>query len=105
VKIAVSDAEAFAAARQTLLANLKDPKSAEIGKMYRNEYRSKERWPFGGPSANRDVVCGLVNAKNSYGGYNGNTLFAYVIDTKKVYLDGEGDDSIEKTRAALWCRA
>jgi hypothetical protein len=55
-------------ARLALKASLKDPESVQ----FMGEY--------GKPGA----VCGMFNAKNSFGGYVGATPYAYVIATGEV---------------------
>jgi hypothetical protein len=34
-----------------------------------------------------EAVCGLVNGKNAYGGYAGNTRFAYVISSGDIFIE------------------
>jgi hypothetical protein len=68
----VSEAEAFAKARSHLLASLKDPNSAQIASVRRaGEY-----------------VCGQVNAKNSFGAYDGSRQFA-VNPAGEVFFQGD----------------
>jgi hypothetical protein len=56
----------IAMAKRAVVRDLKDPASAQFGEVYR------------GPGApGYAVVCGGVNAKNSYGGYTGMTAFVY----------------------------
>lgn len=64
-------------AKDAVLANLKDPDSAE----FRNQHG----------------ICGEVNSKNSFGGYSG--FKRYVATSKSlVVIEGEGmaDDEFEK---------
>ncbi|MEB2845930.1 hypothetical protein [Endobacterium cereale] len=35
-------------------------------------------------------ICGLVNAKNAYGGYAGFKPFRYIIDRRKIYFVNTG---------------
>lgn len=35
-------------------------------------------------------ICGLVNAKNAYGGYVGFKPFRYIIDRRKIYFVNTG---------------
>jgi hypothetical protein len=51
-----------AAARERVRATLKDPSSAQFGRV----------WAAGD---SQRVACGFVNAKNSFGGYTGEELF------------------------------
>lgn len=63
----------ISSAKIAVLAVLKDPSSAQ----FRNIYISKKT---------DDVVCGEVNAKNSYGGYNGFKTFIVTLATKSVFI-------------------
>lgn len=63
----------FSAAKQAVIGLLKDPQSAQ----FKEIYDSKKA-----PGA----ICGLVNAKNSMGGYSGFKAFIYVGSTKQVFL-------------------
>lgn len=81
----ISDARAFALAREGVLAALKDPDSAKFGpKMVRKTYS----WN------GEEIVCGTVNAKNGFGGYTGMTPFVYRI--------AEGE-AIVAPGTILWC--
>ena len=64
------------AVKRKIASGLKDPESARFGAMSAVRNASKQAI----------YVCGFVNAKNSYGGYAGNTPFftyvAYVANTK-----------------------
>lgn len=64
--------ERIAKAEDAIRAMLKDPESAK----------------FSDVRANASMVCGKVNAKNSYGGYPGSKRF-YVTDSKAIV---ESDD-------------
>jgi hypothetical protein len=69
-------------ANQRLVAEkLKDPDSATFGKADRVSYRT------GGP-----VVCGTVNAKNSFGAYGGAQKYIGMGDKLGVYLANEVKD-------------
>lgn len=52
-------------------ARLRDPDSAQFGKMY----------PVVGG------VCGSVNSKNGFGGFSGETTFVYVSAGNQVFID------------------
>ena len=69
--IAKSEPKEILVARETIKNNLKDPDSAK----FKNERMSG------------DVVCGEVNSKNSYGGYNG--FKRYMVQGGTVYFEGE----------------
>lgn len=71
--------------KELLMAQLRDPGSAQFSDV-RVSYKA------GGP-----VVCGLVNAKNAFGGYTGSRRFIGAGQTMGVFLDGESDDF-----PALW---
>lgn len=68
---------AIAAAKKAVIARLKDPDSAKFGKVV---YR-----PDG-------VVCGYVNAKNSFGGYTGEKAFISLGGPNMTWLHGESKD-------------
>lgn len=65
------------AAKEMVISQLKDPESARFG----------ETWALNGSNGNRSV-CGYVNAKNSYGGYTGQKMFALL--SKSVIFEGSG---------------
>lgn len=64
---------AFNEAQASVRSTLKDPGSAEFSDMYL--------------CGNSKVVTGEVNAKNSFGGYNGKARFAYA--DGQAHLEGE----------------
>jgi hypothetical protein len=61
--------------------NLKDPESAKI-KWVRGPYRGY--FAFMGKFNYGYIACAEVNAKNSYGGYSGATLDAFLIRNGRV---------------------
>jgi hypothetical protein len=68
----------IARAKQAVVRDLKDPMSAMFGDVYRGRYA---------------IICGGVNAKNSYGGYTGMTAFVYEIDKDQAtILNPNGSD-------------
>ncbi|OKO99494.1 hypothetical protein [Xenorhabdus eapokensis] len=69
---------------ESLVRNsLKDPDSAKFDSFYR-------------PSGESDgYVCGMVNAKNSYGGYIGKKTYYVYIETKDGKLKHHGPIVIE----------
>ena len=69
-------------AQKLVSARLKDPYSARFSDLVHKTVRTARGEPF-------DVVCGQVNARNSYGGYGGEKLFVYFVDSGQVAL-GEG---------------
>lgn len=75
----------IAKAEKAVRAQLKDPYSAifEGATTYQNSA----------------AVCGLFNAKNSYGGYVGDTLFLYVVATHQVVIGQlNGEDNADDRR-------
>lgn len=65
-----------AGAQSAVKARLKDPDSAEFGQTV---YREP------------GIVCGYVNAKNSFGGYTGEKGFIVDIEGKSLMIQGEAD--------------
>lgn len=72
-------ATAFDAAKSAILAKLKDPESAKFGDM----------WVRG-----RDI-CGTVNAKNQFGGYEGPKGFLFSQDLGRGFIDDGGSVSTD----------
>jgi hypothetical protein len=66
-------------ARAAIIRKLKDPESAR----------------FTDVRVNGEVVCGMVNAKNAYGGYPGAHKFYYGIDIKRGFIEGGSDISTD----------
>jgi hypothetical protein len=62
----------IAQAHERVRDALKDPESAR----FKSDFIGKE-----------GAVCGLVNAKNSYGGYGG--FERYIVTADRVQLDGD----------------
>lgn len=73
-------------AHSSVKLSLKDPDSAK----FKNEYVVSERSDDGGTQV---VVCGLVNAKNSYGGYAGFERYMYVVSTDYADLESANSES------------
>jgi hypothetical protein len=69
--------EAVSNAREAILLMLKDPNSAE--------FRQVEM-------GSKGSVCGLVNAKNSFGGFSGFSAFYYKIQTSEAYIHDSNQD-------------
>ena len=65
-------------------SRLKDPKSAEFKNVY--FYNSNEIHP---------VACGMVNSKNSYGGYSGYQRFISVITNSTVIFEKDMSSAAE----------
>ena len=66
------DPQALDAAKKKVASKLKDPESARFTDVARRTVPNVK----GDPT---DVVCGMVNAKNSYGGYGGAKPFVYFV--------------------------
>lgn len=81
-----SDAEALAAAKGVLARSLKDPEAARFSELSRRTTQNARGEPT-------DVVCGLVNAKNSFGAYIGTKPFVYFVARKEAHMAGEGGGS------------
>jgi hypothetical protein len=83
---------AFAKAKQSILAALKDQGSAQFRNL-RN-----------GSDTDRRRVCGEVNAKNAYGGYVGFQKFVYFADTNESFILDEdfGSPSYVREQAKLF---
>lgn len=82
----LSDSAAIAMARAAVIAALKDPASAQFGPMR----RASTADPLG---RKFDVVCGTVNARNSFGGLTGQKPFAYNLGLRSLSMweGGEND--------------
>ena len=64
-------------AKTLVLNQLKDPESARFG----------EFWALKGSNGHRSI-CGYVNAKNSFGGYSGRSMFT--LNNTSVIMEGHG---------------
>lgn len=71
-------------AKQAIGRKLKDPQSARYSGISRRSVRNPNGHVV-------DVVCGAVNAKNSFGGYGGARPFAYLVTENLGYVAGDGD--------------
>jgi hypothetical protein len=79
---AAKQTDDIAMAKRAVVRDLKDPLSALFGDVYRGQYRGRYT-----------VVCGGINAKNSYGGYTGMTAFVYEIEKDQAtILNPNGPD-------------
>ena len=76
-----------AAVRERLL----DPSSAQFKWPY--AYKQRGYTPFMSKRIYGYVTCGIVNSRNRYGGYVGDTLFAVVIDYDRVLYTELGKPS------------
>lgn len=79
-----ADEAIYEAAKSAVIQQLKDPDSAKFGPLTRQTKPNVRGEPT-------DVVCGAVNARNSFGGYSGMSGFVYFVDDPRVYFaDGSG---------------
>ncbi|HKU65955.1 MAG TPA: hypothetical protein VJQ06_12935 [Rhizomicrobium sp.] len=79
-----TDEPVFVAAKNAVLQQLKDPNSAQFGPLARQTKPNVRGEPT-------DVICGAVNARNSFGGYSGMSGFVYFVSDPRVYFaDGSG---------------
>lgn len=69
-------------AKAAVLLKLKDPNSAKFGILTAMTSPNAHGEPT-------DVICGTVNAKNSYGGYAGATPFVYFVQSGDVKIKNE----------------
>jgi hypothetical protein len=67
--ITLTDAQ-ISMVKEAVADRLRDPESARFGRIKAS----------GNPSASTIFVCGIVNAKNGYGGYAGRSPFATLIN-------------------------
>lgn len=66
---------------------LRDPDSAKFGPMSGYDDRK-----FAGKPVT--AVCGVVNAKNGFGGFTGDKNFVYVTDPPMVVIDNDTDNAL-----------
>ncbi|WP_337182167.1 hypothetical protein [Shinella sp.] len=74
---AVGDDKANAA-MSAVMARLRDPMSAQF-KSFTHPDSMYQQYP-------QNIVCGMVNAKNGFGGYNSFTPFAYHVLNKTTII-------------------
>ena len=72
----------YSAIKSAVLSQLKDPDSAHFGTLIRMTRPNLKGEPV-------DVICGEVNARNSFGGYSGMSGFVYVVSIETAYLANE----------------
>ena len=79
--------------REEFRSGLKDPESARFSSLVLSESETAEKTL---------ALCGLVNAKNSYGGYTGNTGF--VINTAGlVVIESSEPAGAFRSIWPVWC--
>lgn len=66
------------AAMSAVMGKLRDPMSAQF-KSFTHPDPMYQQYP-------QNIVCGMVNAKNGFGGYNGFTPFAYHVLNKTTII-------------------
>jgi hypothetical protein len=80
----LTDEAVYEAAKKAVIQQLKDPDSAKFGSLARQTKPNVRGEPT-------DIVCGAVNARNSFGGYSGMSGFVYFVGDPRVYFaDGSG---------------
>ena len=75
--VGIDDSTLIEMALQQVRDSMKDPSSAQFEDVQAVAYQDGK------------VVCGSVNAKNSYGGYVGFTPFVAVASGADIYFDSE----------------
>src|SRR5258706_14786581 len=80
--LAREDIKACTEAQEAVRAELRDPNSAHFESVVYHD----------------GVVCGLVNAKNGYGGYSGNSRFIVVHRGPPIVETGDSDSAFQ----GLW---
>lgn len=79
---------------------LKDPSSAE----YKYLNSPQTGWNSWGGTKFGYIVCAYINAKNSFGGYNGARLYYFLIKNNKVILQHGGDGDFSQAAAEGSCK-
>jgi hypothetical protein len=92
----MTDAEAFAKAKQLVIAGAREPESLRFAP-------SMSRRQTTGTFGSYDIVCGAVNGKNGFGGYTGMKQFVYRITDDKLLIDGTDPDPVYRNIASMWC--
>lgn len=88
----------LAAARAAVARKLKDPGSATFDQLVRKTAPNTRGEPT-------DVLCGTVNAKNSYGGFTGAKPFVYLLKIGDAYIvENNGDDTDAFVATAIYKR-
>lgn len=82
-------------------AQLKADITAKIKATLKDGDSARYIWPT--PWPNDGVICGKVNAKNSYGGYTGFKRFVAVKDAIGLSILLEENSGIEAKMVALHC--
>ncbi|MGP5280306.1 hypothetical protein ACTXNJ_03740 [Pseudomonas helleri] len=81
VKADIGDAKVISSAFTAVKSRLKDPGSANFGRVVRHKV-----------AAGENVACGTVNSKNSFGGYVGEKRFIYMYERQTVVFDEGASD-------------
>lgn len=85
---ACGDQKMINKAEQAVLSQMKDPDSAKF----------KDVSVLTSPTG-ATYICGFVNGKNSFGGYNGYKQFIYTPSTGNMLIANQGND--EQTREMM----
>ena len=78
-----------------VLADLRDPDSAKFGPNF------ARKTVMGGllGETTEEIICGKVNSRNGFGGYSGQTIFAYRVRTNIVLIETTADFP-----GTAWCK-
>ena len=88
----------LAAARAAVARKLKDPGSATFDQLVLKTAPNTRGEPM-------EVVCGTVNAKNSYGGFTGAKPFVYILKVGEVQIvDNNASDGDAFIATAIYKR-
>jgi hypothetical protein len=88
--------ETVAALKSVAAKQLKNPNSARWERMQQATRPNVAGKPM-------DVVCGYVNAKNSFGGYIGAKPFIYFVETQNLYVTGADDNLAASDTVKMFC--
>jgi hypothetical protein len=83
-------------ARGVVAAGLKDPASAQFKSVQARNVHNLRGEPM-------QVVCGQVNAKNSFGGFAGFSPWIYLAITRSAHVLGPDNDAATVAMLANFC--
>lgn len=92
-----ADDSVTARAKAAVAAKLKDPTSPLFTELKRAKRPNVNGKPI-------DTICGLVNAKNSYGGFAGPARFVYFVDDDSVNIASGSSDPTDAMVVANFCK-
>jgi hypothetical protein len=88
--------EIVGALQSVAAKQLKNPNSARWERMQQATRPNVAGKPM-------DVVCGYVNAKNSFGRYIGAKPFVYFVETQNLYVTGADDNLAASDTVKMFC--